>query len=115
MKEYSNNSNIDNAGRGNIKYDKTRCIQLLVDMRAKLLSAGDTRYPRRSDFTEAEVVAIKAHLGPWPRALEAAGIKPPRDESIAQRVKEKRIRAKRKKTEYKRQQKRKRKVVMCSL
>lgn len=101
MKEYGNNSNIDNTGGGNTKYDKTRCIQLLIDTREKLLAEGDNRYPRRGDFTEAEVVAIKAHLGPWPRALEAAGIKPPRDESIAQRAKEKRIRAKRKKTEYK--------------
>ena len=33
------------------------------------------RYPKRSDFSEKEVVAIKAFLGPWPRALEAAGVK----------------------------------------
>jgi hypothetical protein len=111
MNVNNNNSNIYNAARGNIKYDKTRCIQLLLDMRAKLLSEGDTRYPRRSDFTDIEVMAIKTHLGPWPRALEAAGIKPPRDESIAQRAKEKRIRAKRKKTEYKKAAKAKEKML----
>ena len=52
------------------------------------------RYPQRSDFSEDEVVAIKAFLGPWPRALEAAGVKPPRMEDLGQKNREKRIRAK---------------------
>ncbi len=55
---------------------------------------GDDRYPRRSDFSDREVVAIKAFLGPWPRALETAGIKPPRDDDRPTKNKEKRIRAK---------------------
>ncbi len=53
------------------------------------------RFPRRSDFSEEEVVAIKAHLGPWPRALEAAGLKEPRAESRLDKNRERRIRAKR--------------------
>ncbi len=53
------------------------------------------RFPRRSDFSEEEVVAIKAYLGPWPRALEAAGLKEPRSESRLEKNRERRIRAKR--------------------
>ena len=63
-----------------MKEDKRQvCIALLCRKQSELIEAGEARYPRRSDFTEAEVVAIKAHLGPWPRALEAAGLKPVRD------------------------------------
>ena len=31
--------------------------------------------PKRSDFTPSEVCFIKQKLGPWTRALEAAGLK----------------------------------------
>lgn len=31
--------------------------------------------PRKSDFQDIEVIRIKSSLGPWPRALEAAGLK----------------------------------------
>ena len=55
---------------------KEDCISLLVDKYHELTEQGVQRYPRRSDFSNREVVAIKAFLGPWPRALEAAGIKP---------------------------------------
>lgn len=33
------------------------------------------RSPRKDDFDEATRSRIKAYLGPWPRALEAAGLK----------------------------------------
>ena len=56
---------------------------------------GFDRYPKRADFEEAQVVAIKAFLGPWPRALEAAGIKPPRNGDRLERNRQKRIAAKR--------------------
>ncbi len=52
------------------------CIALLQAKAASLRAQGCERYPQRSDFTREEVVAVKARLGPWPRALEAAGIKP---------------------------------------
>lgn len=81
------------------EYTAERCVALLRDKKAELNASGDTRYPRRSDFTDAEVCAIKAFLGPWPRALEAAGLKPERDDEIAGRRSEKRIRAKRARTE----------------
>ena len=48
---------------------KEDCIALLREKQAQLRSQGAERYPQRSDFTNEEVVAIKAHLGPWPRAL----------------------------------------------
>ena len=77
------------------KYNKEDCLVLLNNKYNELKEQGLTRYPQRSDFGEREVVAIKAFLGPWPRALEAAGIKPPRDDNRAERNKEKRARAKR--------------------
>ena len=63
-----------------------------------LHSAGMSRLPQRSDFSPEEIVQIKAHLGPWPRALEAAGLKQPRDDGFAEKKLEQRIRAKRRKT-----------------
>ena len=77
------------------KYNKEDCLVLLNNKYNELKEQGLTRYPQRSDFGEREVVAIKAFLGPWPRALEAAGIKPPRDDNRAELNKEKRARAKR--------------------
>lgn len=35
------------------------------------------RPPKRSDFDSETVCFIKQKLGPWPRALEAAGLKEP--------------------------------------
>ena len=58
------------------KLKKEDCISLLVNKSRELNEQGIQRYPQRSDFSDWEVVAIKAFLGPWPRALEAAGIKP---------------------------------------
>ena len=76
------------------KLTKEDSIVLLQEKYEWLKSQGLSRYPQRSDFEDREVVAIKAFLGPWPRALEAAGIKPPREDDRVQRNKEKRIRAK---------------------
>ena len=36
------------------------------------------RLPHKDDFDEPTRSRIKAFLGPWPRALEAAGLKEPR-------------------------------------
>ena len=33
------------------------------------------RLPKMSDFDDVTRARIKAYLGPWPRALEAAGLK----------------------------------------
>ena len=77
------------------KYNREDSLLLLQNKHMQLQDQGLSRYPQRSDFEEREVVAIKAFLGPWPRALEAAGVKPPRENDHAQKNKEKRIRAKR--------------------
>ncbi|MGM9680381.1 MAG: hypothetical protein ACI3XR_02630 [Eubacteriales bacterium] len=74
-------------------YDRETCIRLLRDMQDRLEKQGEERYPRRSDFSEEQVVAIKAYLGPFPRALEAAGLKPPRSDERIGRTREKRIRS----------------------
>lgn len=81
------------------KYTRERCVSLLRGMSEGLRGRGEERYPRRSDFSDAEVTAIKAFLGPWPRALEAAGLKPPRNDNQAQRTKAARARAKRRRRE----------------
>lgn len=47
-------------------------VKLLTEKYALLL-----RLPARSDFTSEEVCFIKQKLGPWPRALESAGLKEP--------------------------------------
>ena len=77
-------------------YNAAACIALLQQKQKQLAADGLCRYPQRSDFSEDEVVAIKAHLGPWPRALEAAGLKPVRDADgqRAAQLKERRIRQK---------------------
>ena len=36
------------------------------------------RSPVKADFDDATRARIKAFLGPWPRALEAAGLKEPK-------------------------------------
>lgn len=70
-------------------------LALLREKARLLLESGENRYPRRSDFSDRDVMGIKAYFGPWPRALEAAGIKPPRDDDRLEKNREKRIRAKR--------------------
>ena len=56
------------------KYSTEAALALLREKARALQAAGETRCPRRGDFSEEEVVAIKAFLGPWPRALEQAGL-----------------------------------------
>ena len=36
------------------------------------------RVPKKTDFDVATMSRIKAFLGPWPRALESAGLKEPK-------------------------------------
>lgn len=82
-------------------YSRDEAISLLKNKSEELSRAGEQRFPRRSDFSDEEVNAIKSFLGPWPRALEAAGLKEAREDGRAERVLEKRIRAKRARTEEK--------------
>lgn len=70
------------------KYTKDDCI-ILIQNKANALK----RLPKKSDFDEDAVSMIKSYFGPWPRALEAAGVKEPDIAKLAQK-KEKRRRAK---------------------
>lgn len=73
-----------------MKLTKDACILLLQNKMKEV-----NRYPKKADFTDNEVAMIKSFLGPWPRALEAAGLKEPKENNKAQRRKEKRIQTKR--------------------
>lgn len=37
------------------------------------------KLPTKKDFDPVTCAQIKAYLGPWPRALESAGLKVPKD------------------------------------
>ena len=77
----------------------SECLLMLRQKSDELKEAGEDRFPKRSDFSEREVAAIKAFFGPWPRALEAAGIKAPPSVTSKDRNRERRIRAKRRRRE----------------
>ena len=79
---------------------KEECIALLQKKYEELQAQGRTDYPKRADFSEKEVIVIKSYFGPWPRALEAAGIKPVNEE-LLEKKKQKKIARKRKKTQRK--------------
>lgn len=49
---------------------KTAAIRILQEKAAEL-----GRLPKKQDFEATLVSRIKASLGPWPRALEKAGLK----------------------------------------
>lgn len=76
------------------KMSKEDCLLIL---RQKAAEIGEL--PKKSDFTEQEVARIKSYFGPWPRALEAAGLKPPKADEKTAKSAQKHIRAKRRKTE----------------
>ncbi len=40
------------------------------------------RLPTKKDFDAVACSRIKAYLGPWPRALEAAGLKQPKPKPV---------------------------------
>lgn len=51
---------------------RQQAIELLVNKSRELRGV---RLPKRTDFDNEEMCFIKQKLGPWPRALEAAGLK----------------------------------------
>ena len=58
------------------------------------------RLPKRSDFSGEDVCFIKQKLGPWPRALEAAGLKEKQEISSKEKSRLKRERRKKERTPY---------------
>lgn len=85
-----------------MKLSKDKCILLLRDM---MQSTG--RFPKKSDFSEDEVAMIKSYFGPWPRALEAAGLKESKADSKKIRRLEKKIQKKRAQNAIRKQNKNK--------
>lgn len=73
-----------------MKLTKEYCMRLLQNTYKET-----GRYPKKSDFSEEEVSMIKSYFGPWPRALEAAGVKEPRENNKAEQRRQKRIETKR--------------------
>lgn len=56
----------------------------IAQLRQRWEATGEM--PKKGDFDEITRARIKAFLGPWPRALEAAGVKAPKspDSRISQ-------------------------------
>ena len=44
---------------------------------SEICAIGET--PTKKDFDSATCAQIKAYLGPWPRVLESAGLKQPKE------------------------------------
>ena len=51
-------------------------------LRQKYAELG--RLPTKKDFDNAACARIKAFLGPWPRALESAGLKQPKEKKVSE-------------------------------
>lgn len=79
------------------KITKEQCI-LLIQQKAQELG----RFPKKSDFDIETVNMVKSYFGPWPRALEEAGIKEPNLKKIQQK-REKRLRAKANQIKYRKE------------
>ncbi len=58
-------------------------IWAIRQLRKKATEVG--RLPTKADFEPKDKIRIKAALGPWPRALEAAGLKEPKEKKTANR------------------------------
>lgn len=69
-----------------VEKDKDFYISMLRDIAGK-----EGRLPKKSDFSEYDVMRIKGFFGPWPWALEAAGLKEPKHLQKVQKNREKRL------------------------
>lgn len=61
--------------------------------RLRAVAAKENRLPQKSDFSVEDVNRIKGFFGPWPWALEAAGLKDSKQEQRRQKNYEKRRRS----------------------
>lgn len=59
----------------------------------RAVAVKENRLPKKSDFPPHDVNRIKGYFGPWPWALEAAGLKESKQAERKQRNYEKRQRA----------------------
>ena len=65
-----------------MEYNRDWAVSQLRDKFAEL-----QRLPKKEDFDEVTRSRIKAFLGPWPRALEAAELKTPKEKPAKKRRK----------------------------
>lgn len=64
-----------NKGQSNIQNNDLKYQQAIELLVSKYQELNQERLPKRSDFDDEAICFIKQKLGPWPRALEAAGLK----------------------------------------
>ena len=80
---FSNKTPTNKTAKPNAELKQTdwtedqRRIWAIQQLRKKAEEVG--RMPTKADFEPIEKIRIKAALGPWPRALEAAGLKEPKE------------------------------------
>ncbi len=67
----------------------------------RAVAEKEGRFPKKSDFDRLDVNRIKSFFGPWPWALEEAGLKESKKEERQQKNREKRARAKQRREETK--------------
>ena len=63
---------------------KSWAVELLIEKNREL-----GRLPHKDDFDEVTRSRIKAFLGPWPRALEMAGLKEAKEKAPKKKKKRK--------------------------
>ena len=62
------------------------------------------RLPKKSDFSEADVNRIKGLFGPWPWALEAAGLKESKKEERTEKNRQKHQRSRERRKQFRAEQ-----------
>ncbi|MBP3330000.1 MAG: hypothetical protein J6L89_04110 [Clostridia bacterium] len=57
----------------------------------KKVAERENRLPKKSDFSDYDVMKIKGYFGPWPWALEEAGLKEPKKQKKFDKNRAKRL------------------------
>lgn len=85
-----------------IRLENTR--EYYINLLQKV-AENEKRLPKKSDFAEADVNRIKGLFGPWPWALEAAGLKVSKQEARKEKNREKHLRSRERRRQFKASQK----------
>lgn len=70
----------------------------------KEISEKEGRLPKKSDFSQDDVNRIKGFFGPWPWALEAAGLKESKKEERIEKNKLKHQRSRERRKQFRSEQ-----------
>ena len=65
-------------------------------IKLKEIAEKEGRLPKKSDFSDYDVMRIKGFFGPWPWALEAAGLKEAKQQARREKNRQKHLAAKEK-------------------